>query len=308
MERLLREGNSVHVIDDLSNGHSSNLVEARDIAMECSVQLSDEVWEVSPSSLDAAVEILHGADAIVHLAASVSVIKSIESPYESALNNVMSTVRVLEACKRHKIPKMVFASSAAVYGGAQPPISEGATLNPMSPYAASKVAGEAYVNAWVNSFGLEAVTLRFMNLYGPRRSTGPYAGVMIKFAEALSEGRDLKIFGDGLNTRDFTHASDAAQAVMLALETGDLGGKVFNIGTGKATTIRRLAEMFIERMGRLGSPEATKIVYAEERAGEVKDSYADISKAVSVLGYKPRVELDVGLDEFVDWWRAAHAE
>jgi UDP-glucose 4-epimerase len=247
---------------------------------------------LDPSMIDEAIE---RASAVVHLAAVVSVALSIEKPLLVHRVNLEGTLNVLESCLKHSVEKLVFASSAAVYGNdLTPPLKEDYPSNPPNLYGATKVAGEAYVKAYAKTHNLKTVILRLMNVYGPRRSPGPYAGVITKFAEAISLGKPLTVYGDGEQTRDFVHVSDAVEAMASALRKDQAIGQTFNIGTGKPTTISKLATIFSHL-----TESGSQINHLPARHGEVRASWANIEKAKEVLDYKPKVSLENGVKSFM---------
>jgi UDP-glucose 4-epimerase len=290
VEKLVMGDNDVVVLDDKSNGDVANIGSRPD-----SPNLNLVVGDVrSRNKLRRA---LVDADVVIHLAAVVSVLRSLEDPALTTEVNVGGTLNVLSACIESGVRRMVFASSAAVYGGMEPPLEEDRAPIALSPYAASKIAGEAYCRAFSESQGLETVILRFFNVYGPR-STGPYAGVMVKFAQAIIQGRPLVIFGDGEQTRDFVHVNDVADAAILAMNKNGARGEVFNIGTGISTSVNGLAKIFLSA----SDSEEIDISHVEPRQSEVRHSRADIRKAVEQLGYKPGVKLESGVEEYLSWF------
>ena len=289
VEKLLGRGDEVTVLDDLSSGRKENLS-----ACEGSSRL--KVVERDVRKPEGLAEMVSGADAVVHLAAVVSVERSISDPALVFDVNVGGTVNVLRACKEGRVGRVVFASSAAVYGRGAPPLKESSPLVPLSPYAASKVSGEAYCGAFARSYGLGAAVLRFFNVYGPRSAPGPYAGVTNAFARALIDGSPLVVYGDGEQTRDLVHVGDAVDAVLLALSDKAVPGEAFNVGTGEGTTINGLAALF-RRLGGGGA----KVVHVEARSGEVRESVADIGRAREVLGFTPKISLERGVSDYLAW-------
>jgi UDP-glucose 4-epimerase len=288
---MVAEGHEVVILDDLSSGSTRN-VEAH---------LTDpEVELVRADFADARVlsEILPGSDVVVHLAAIVSVAQSVADPESTFRVNTEGTARLLAQCVKAKVKKFIFASSAAVYGDSRPPLNEALPCRPLSPYASSKVAGEAYCGSFQGSYGLETVVLRFMNVYGPRGRGGPYSGVMTKFAEALRNGEALTIYGDGRQTRDFVHVSDVVSSVAAAVMTSAASGEIMNIGSGAPTSINALARLFVSASG-----SKLPVQHAPPRKAEVRASFADISRARRVLGYSPRVALAKGVEEYLEWHR-----
>lgn len=227
-------------------------------------------------------------DSCVHLAALISVVDSVRDPASTIDVNVNGTASVLEACSECGVTNLVFASTGAVYGEPkQFPIREDHVLDPLSPYGASKVAGEALLASYVNCGKLaNATSLRFFNVYGEGQSAA-YAGVITKFAERLSAGKPPVIYGDGLQTRDFVYVQDVANAVTLALESRMGSAGAFNVATGRSITINELAKAMIEIFGLDVEP-----VYEEERKGDVKFAQVDISKARKQLNYSPAGRLE----------------
>ena len=281
----------VTVLDDLSSGRISNV--SRHLKNPKFRFVKGSV--LNPGMID---EAIGGASAVVHLAAVVSVALSIEKPLLVHRVNVEGTLNVLESCLKHSVEKFVFASSAAVYGNdLTPPFREDCRSNPSNLYGATKGAGEAYVKAYAQTHNLKAVILRLMNVYGPRRSPGPYAGVITKFAEAISLGKPLTVYGDGEQTRDFVHVSDAIEAMTRALHKEQAIGHTFNIGTGRPTTVSKLAAIF----SHLTEPRS-QITHMPERIGEVRASWSNIEKAKEVLGYQPKVSLENGIKSFIQWY------
>ncbi|TMI49949.1 NAD-dependent epimerase/dehydratase family protein [Candidatus Bathyarchaeota archaeon] len=281
----------VTVLDDLSSGRISNV--SRHLRNPKFRFVKGSV--LNPGMID---EAIGGASAVVHLAAVVSVALSIEKPLLAHRVNVEGTLNVLESCLKHSVEKFVFASSAAVYGNdLTPPFREDCRSNPSNLYGATKGAGEAYVKAYAQTHNLKTVILRLMNVYGPRRSPGPYAGVITKFAEAISLGKPLTVYGDGEQTRDFVHVSDAIEAMTRALHKEQAIGHTFNIGTGRPTTVSKLAAIF----SHLTEPRS-QITHMPERIGEVRASWSNIEKAKEVLGYQPKVSLENGIKSFIQWY------
>jgi len=248
-------------------------------------------------------EIVAGASAVVHLAAQTGVIPSLEDPAFDMEQNVGGTLNLLEACRTAGTPRFVLASSSAPLGEQEPPIDETKVPKPLSPYGASKLAGEGYCSAYAGSFGLETIALRFSNVYGPRST---YKGsVVAKFIKNILSDIPLTIYGSGGQTRDFIYVEDLCDAIDLALSAADprAFGSVFQIATFRETTVNELAEMLksvAEKAG-LGPVE---ILYEDERAGEIIRSFSDISRAKDLLGYHPMYDLNEGLLRTWDWFLA----
>jgi UDP-glucose 4-epimerase len=232
-----------------------------------------------------------GAEAVIHLAALVDVQASIKDPFADFQVNVEGTVNVLEAARRAAVKKVIYASSAAVYGNpVQIPINEQHPASPVSPYGLSKLSAERYVLLYNLLYGMQNVALRLFNVYGTGQSPySPYSGVVTKFASSLLSGKQPTIFGDGKQTRDFVHVSDAAGAFLLALNSGGFSTPI-NIASGKETSILELFGKMRSISGREVEP-----AFAQAKEGEIKRSVADISLAQKLLGFQPKVMLEDGL-------------
>ena len=238
-------------------------------------------------------------DAVVHLAANTGVMPSIEDPMEDCMSNVIGTVNYLEAVKLARVKRFVLASSGAPLGEQEPPIHEEMVARPISPYGASKLCGEAYCSAYYGSFGVETVVLRFGNVYGPRsRHKG---SVVAKFIKHIFVGEALPIYGDGNQTRDFIFVDDLVNAILLALERPGVGGEVFQIATHREHTVGEVAEV-LNKLAEKHLGRKSEIVYEEERKGEVRRNYSDISKARRMLGFEPRFDLETGLEATFKWF------
>jgi UDP-glucose 4-epimerase len=289
VERLVREGHAVTALDNLSAGAWSNLAHLGPALTRVELDVRDG------GRFLALVRAAH-FDAIVHLAAIVSVPYSIEQPGETFATNVTGALNVLEAARLCGVRRVVLASSAAVYGRTPPlPVREDAPLCPASPYAAQKAAAELLAAAYRQSHGIETVVLRYFNVYGSRQPpTTPYAGVVPAFIAALRERRTITVYGDGEQTRDFIHVSDIAAINLRAALGPDPGGEPLNVGTGMGVSV----------LGVLGEVRAllktdAAVVFAPERAGDVRYSRADISRLHARLGYTPRVAFRDGLAALV---------
>lgn len=289
VERLLSEGHQVVAIDNMSNGFQANLA-----AVRSHPRLEVFVTDIESSKIREAVE---GVDSVVHLAAVTGVAKFLESPIAGTQNNVVGTVNLLEACVARHVQRFVFASSGSVYGESKVlPLRESMPIAPISLYGASKAAGEAYCSSYADNSGLRTAVLRLANLYGPRRNPN-YPVAVNRFARAVISDEELVIFGDGEQTRDFTSVHDVVRAIILAISSESVGPATFNIGSGVPTTINSLAEMFL----RLRPESKSQIRHASARPGDVKDTYFDIGKARSELGYEPETSLESGLREVISW-------
>lgn len=302
VDALVALGARVAVIDDLSNSDPDHLLELVDLEPE-------RVRFIDASILDPAAmaEAARGANVVIHLAAIGSVPRSIIEPRRVFSVNAAGTVAVLEAARAAGARRFVLASSSSVYGGGEGARHEAEPTRPRSPYAASKVAAEAAVQAWCASYGLTGVSLRYFNVFGPRQSAvTSYAAVVPAFIKNLIAGLPPVIFGDGRQSRDFTYIANVVAANLLAgvpEPRGGLDGQPVNIGTGTRATILEIAQHLAERCG---NPQV-RPRFEPARGGDVRDSLADIALAKRLLGYEPLVDLTGGLDETVNWARRAMA-
>jgi len=285
-DRLAAEGFEVRVLDDLSTGFRENL---------------DPAWEFCPGDISqpgVADEAVAGCQRVVHLAAFTSVPDSFERFEDCYRINVQGTGRVLEACRRHRVDRLVFASSSAVYAEhPDAPRSESDCPEPVSPYAVSKLEGEHLLSLYENLHGLSCAALRFFNVYGPRQpADSDYAAAIPIFLKRCLADQSLTIYGDGRQTRDFVQVRDVAEAITRAALSSESG--VFNVGTAEAIEIRTLAL----RIGLLTGREQP-LLYEPSRPGDVQSSTADIGRIHKALGWSPGVALDDGLVETLDWWK-----
>jgi UDP-glucose 4-epimerase len=242
------------------------------------------------------MDLVKDVDAVLHHAALVSITESIRNPILVNDVNVNGTLNLLKASVDSRVRRFIYASSAAVYGNPEAlPVKENCSLKPISPYGASKLAAENYVNVFNQVFGIETVCLRYFNVYGPRQAFGDYAGVITKFVNSLAKDLPLVIFGDGKQTRDFVHVQDVVEANILALDNKEVSGETFNVGTGVATTLNQLATMLL----RAANKNSLKLRHTEPRRGDIQSSVADISEARKRLSYKPIIQLKSGLEELV---------
>jgi UDP-glucose 4-epimerase len=235
-------------------------------------------------------------DVIFHLAASVGNTRSIENPIEDADINVIGTIRILEAARANGVRKIIFSSSAGIFGELKTlPIREDHPVDPDSPYGASKLAAEKLCLAYSRLYDIEAICLRYFNVYGPNQRYDVYGNVIPKFAFLMLRHEELTIYGDGEQTRDFVNVRDVAQANYQAATTRNVSG-AFNIASGTAISINRLVDLM-----RDASSIKPKVRYGPIRKGDVRDSLADISAARKAIGYQPRVGLEEGLAEYFSW-------
>ena len=292
VDRLLDEGFKVRVLDNLSTGETKNLAQHQN-------KKSFQFIEGDIRNFDLLKKTVKGVDAVIHEAALVSVTRSVENPLLSNEVNITGTVNLLKACVDAHIKRFIYASSCAVYGDTETlPNHENLAPKPLSPYAVDKLAAENYAKVFHDVYGLETVSLRYFNVYGPRQKYGPYSGVISIFINRLLENKPPIICGDGEQTRDFINVKDVVEANMLALSKRKAVGEVFNISTGEATTINKLTETIQKIMDKT----SLKPVHAEPRPGDIKHSYGDISKARRNLEYEPKVQLEKGLSELVKWY------
>jgi nucleoside-diphosphate-sugar epimerase len=287
-EALVGEGHAVRVFDNLSSGRLENL---HGFADRVDVVRGD-IRE--PDALRGA---MHGVEFVFHEAALVSVAASVEQPGENDAINIRGTLNVLQAARAAGVRRVVFASSAAIYGNNPDlPKREEMLPEPESPYALSKLTGEHYLRLFSTLYGLETVVLRYFNVFGPRQDArSMYSGVISKFAADLGAGRTPTIFGDGRQTRDFVFVKDVVQANLLAMRSDKVGhGEIFNVATGAHHSLLELLEMLQQITGRRVAPH-----FGDTRAGDIRHSYADISKIQRLLGYQPRFNLETGLRQWL---------
>ena len=285
VDELVGRGYKVVVLDNFLSGNIKNVSQHLE---------TDGFKLVDGDVRDRRVvrDAMDGVDAVVHLAALIDVEESVKNPVPTHEVNVTGTLNVLEEAVRRGVKRFVYASSTAVYGELNPlPLNEDCPPRPVSPYAASKVSAEFYCKAFYGSYGLDAVVLRYFNVYGPRQERNPYSGVITRFLSNASSGEPLVIYGDGEQTRDFVYIDDVVDATMLALEGGSLADEIFNVCTGKPTAINELAQVVKEVSGR-----DVQIVYGKARRGDLRYNYGDPAKAEEVLGFRAKVTLRKGLE------------
>ncbi len=283
MERLLSRRDSVRILDNFSSGKRENISR---------FERDAEVIEGDIRDVETVHRAMKGVDFCLHQAAVTSVTRSIENPLDTSEVNIEGTLKVLLSAKELGKVKVVYASSASVYGNNPVlPRREDLVPEPVSPYAVSKFSGECYCRMFHETFNLPVVILRYFNVFGKRqRENSPYSAVIPKFIQALREAKKPLIYGDGNQTRDFTYVENVVNAVLLACEKDEVDGEIFNIACGKRTSINELLNCLSKIM-----QVETKPAYADGRPGDVKHSEADISKASRVLGYKPEIGLEEGL-------------
>jgi nucleoside-diphosphate-sugar epimerase len=289
-EELVRRGHRVRVADSLITGKRSNLAHVGNV----------EFLQGDLADPDVATRAAQGVDYVLHQAAIPSVPRSVKDPITSNKANVDATLNILVAARDAGVRRVVFAGSSSAYGDSPTlPKHEEMPTRPLSPYALQKVVGEQYLKMFTTLYGLETVSIRYFNVFGPRQDpSSPYSGVISVFATALLEGRSPTIYGDGEQTRDFTYVANVVDGVLRACDAPDASGEIINVATGGRISLNTL----FEEMRRLIGADV-KPVYAEFRQGDVRDSQADIAKAQRLLGYAPSVSFEDGLRLTVEWYR-----
>ena len=289
-EELVRRGHTVRVADSLITGKRSNLDHIPEV----------QFVEGDLADLEFARSVVQGCDYVLHQAAIPSVPRSVKDPIASNRANVDATLNVLVAARDAGVRRLVFAGSSSAYGDTPTlPKHEEMPTNPLSPYALQKVVGEQYLQMFTKLYGLETVSIRYFNVFGPRQDpTSPYSGVISVFATALLDNRPPKIYGDGEQTRDFTYIANVVDGVLRACEATGASGHVINVATGGRISLNDLFREMRKIVGTNVTPE-----YAEPRQGDVRDSQADIRKAKDILGYKPTVSFEDGLKRTIEWYR-----
>jgi nucleoside-diphosphate-sugar epimerase len=293
-EELVRRGHRVRVADSLITGKRSNLDHIPQV----------EFVEGDLADLDFARRVVKDCEFVLHQAAIPSVPRSVADPITSNRANVDATLNTLVAARDAGVRRLVFAASSSAYGDTPTlPKHEGMPTNPLSPYALQKVVGEDYLRMFTRLYGLETVSIRYFNVFGPRQDpTSPYSGVISVFATALLQNRPPKIFGDGEQTRDFTYVANVVDGVLRACEAPGASGEVINVATGGRISLNMLFATMKKVIGGTVQPE-----YHESRAGDVRDSQADIAKARRILKYEPTVSFEDGLRKTIEWYREAGA-
>jgi nucleoside-diphosphate-sugar epimerase len=291
-EELLRRGARVRIVDNLITGRRQNLALVPDA----------EFIEGDLADPEIARRVMTGVDFVLHQAAIPSVPRSVLDPVASHLANVDASLNVLVAARDAGVKRVVYAGSSSAYGDTPTlPKAETMPTAPLSPYALQKFMAEEYCRLFTRLYGLETVTIRYFNVFGPRQDpSSPYSGVISLFISALSESRPPTIFGDGEQTRDFTYVANVVDGVLRACQAPNVSGEVINVATGGRISLNTLFRMLRDLLG-----ARVEAVYASPRAGDVRDSQADIEKAERLLGYVPRVDLQEGLRRTVDWHRGS---
>lgn len=292
-------GATVRVIDDCSSSSSEHICSLIDLDPERLRFIRASILD--PQGL---AEAVNGTDIVFHLAAIGSVPRSIEDPARSWVVNASGTLRVLEAARAFGVHRVVYSASSSAYGESEAlPKVESMPTDPVSPYAASKLAGEELCRVWSRCYGLSTACLRYFNIFGPRQPAGSaYAAVIPALLEKLSAGDQPVIYGDGEQSRDFTPVANAVLANLLsATSQRTLSGEAMNIGLGERVTLNELAR----RLASMMEAEGTEPLHEPDRAGDVRHSMADVSRAGELIGYTPVTGFDEGLAETVEWVRGA---
>lgn len=278
---LLERGYSVRILDNLSRGQKKYLSEYED---------EIEFVQADITDFDSIHGAFYGVDTVVHLAAFGSVVESVSDPRQNFNMNVLGTFNVLQASADNNVSKLVFSSTGgALIGNAEPPVNECSLPKPISPYGASKLCGEAYCHAFAESFNMSVVALRFANVYGP--NSEHKTGVFNKFAQQVMQEKPLTIFGDGSSTRDYIHVSDLCGGIALAVDSSALRNEVLHLATGKDTSLRELANLFLAQK----DLDESHLLFKDVRTGEVEKNFADYSKARELLGFEPQINIVDGV-------------
>ncbi len=295
VDELLRRGESVRVIDNLSTGHAENLE---------AVRQKIEWHQDDVRDLDAIRPLFEGVDYVAHLAAIPSVPRSVEDPLTCNAVNLDGTLNVLVAARDAGAKRVVFAASSSAYGDHPTlPREESQEPRPLSPYALAKLAGEYYCQIFTRVYGLETVPLRYFNIFGPRQAPdSAYSGVLSLFIAAFQRGEIPTIYGDGEQSRDFTYVDNAVDATLRACTAAGPVGKVINVGTGERHTLNETIHLLNGIFGCQVTPR-----YGAPRTGDVQHSHADITRARQLLGYEPKIRFEEGLKKTVAWFRSTLA-
>ncbi len=295
---LAAAGARVRIIDDLSTGYRENLDEILD-------EIHGDLDFIQGSVADEKVlgKALEDVELVFHEAAIPSVPRSVENPRQTHIASVDSTFSLLLASREKKVRRLVYAASSSAYGD-QPtlPKTENMLPEPLSPYAVAKLVGEYYCQVFTRVYALETISLRYFNVFGPRQDpSSQYSGVISRFISALLGHENPVIYGDGEQSRDFTYVADVVEANLRAAETTSGVGQIINIAKGKQVSLNQL----LDRLKQLTGKEDVIADYREPRAGDVRHSLADISRARSLLGFEPKVDLQTGLQLTIDWWKSS---
>src|SRR6202041_473926 len=296
VDELVRRGQEVIVLDDLSSGREENLAAVRD-------KINLRIGSIT--DLAAMQSACAGADYVIHLAARTSVPRSVANPVETNHVNIDGTLNVLVAARDARVRRLVFAASSSAYGETpELPKQESMPSAPISPYGVTKLAGELYAQVFGRAYGLENTSLRYFNVFGPRQDpTSQYSGVLSRFMLAVIEGQAPVIYGDGEQSRDFTYVENIVDETLRACEAPEASGLVFNGGTGARITLNQVLKMLSRITG-----QTIQAKYDVARNGDIRDSQADVSLARKILGYEPRVQFEEGLKQTWDWYKKTYAK
>lgn len=294
VDQLVELGESVRVLDDFTTGKIENIEHNLD---------KIHLIRGSVADIDTVRPAVEGADFVLHHAALVSVPRSIDDPVACNEANITGTLNILMAARDARVKRVVYASSASIYGDSPAlPKVEYMPTNPLSPYALTKLAGEYYCRMFTKLYGLETVSLRYFNVFGPRQDpTSMYAACIPRFLSLMADDKQPVIYGDGLQSRDFTFVSNAVSANLLACHQPGIGGEVFNIACGQSHTLLDIVDLLNRTLGKSANP-----TFEPARPADVKHSLADIQKAGSLLGFSPAVGLGEGLEKLASWHRGAN--
>jgi UDP-glucose 4-epimerase len=293
---LTQGGHFIRVLDNLEVGTRDALNRACDFSEGTVGSGHVELMVGDIRDEKACLDAAEGMDIIIHLAANTGVIPSVKNPRIDMITNVAGTFNMLEAARQKKVSRFIFASSGAPAGECEPPIHEELAPHPVSPYGASKLAGEGYCSAYYKTFGIETIVLRFGNVYGP--GSGHKNSVVAKFIRKAMDGEPLKIYGDGSQTRDFIFVDDLVRAIRLAESTSGVGGEIFQIATGKETTLIEMLDILIPYLEQMGVSNI-QIEYCAKKAGDVMRNFSDTSKAMKMLNWFAEYNLNSGLGKTI---------
>jgi len=302
--RLLKAigGQQIRVFDNLSVGTRDDLMRVTTFSDNSApVAFRDEVQLVVGDIMDAGAMAAACADAdvLVHLAANTGVGPSVEDPRTDCMTNVVGILNALEGAREHEVKRFVFASSGAPVGECDPPIHEEKVARPVSPYGASKLAGEGYCSAYNRTFGIETIALRFGNVYGPY--SGKKASVVAKFIKQAQDGETLEIYGDGNQTRDFIFVEDLVGAIIKAVKAENVGGEIFQIASARESTLLELMEALHPLLNEMIDGEVP-LIYGEKRLGDVMRNFSDTTKAKERLDWTAATDLRDGLQQTIAWF------
>jgi UDP-glucose 4-epimerase len=297
-------GHYVRVLDNLTTGTRDDLALVTEFSERDSSELTDQSGSVDLIQGDIldeklTLDVSEGMDVIVHLAANTGVGPSVEDPRKDCMANVLGTFNMLEAARHNQVKRFVFASSGAPAGEVVPPIHEELPPHPVSPYGASKLAGEGYCSAYKRSFDIDTVALRFGNVYGP--GSVHKSSVVAKFVKQALDGEQLEIYGDGTQTRDFIFIDDLTRAIMLAATEGNIGGETFQIASNRETTVHEMTELLVDLLSQK-SGITVNVINGQIRVGDVKRNYSDTTKARTRLQWQPETTLNDGLTKTIDYF------